>query len=65
MVLGNVWDAIGARLSEEVGFAAVATTSETVALSLGFADSEQAPAEEMLAAAARVPVGQRSLHGRR
>ena len=54
MVLGNVWDAIGARLSEEVGFAAVATTSETVALSLGFADSEQAPAEEMLAAAARV-----------
>lgn len=54
VVLGNVWDAIGARMSEEVGFAAVATTSETVALSLGFADSEGAPADEMLAAAARV-----------
>ncbi|GAB3297884.1 isocitrate lyase/PEP mutase family protein [Parasphingorhabdus pacifica] len=54
LVLGNIWDVSGARAAEEAGFSAVATTSETVARSLGFDDHEGAPADEMLAAAARI-----------
>ncbi|GAA2780590.1 isocitrate lyase/phosphoenolpyruvate mutase family protein [Saccharopolyspora taberi] len=54
VVLGNIWDALGARAAEEAGFPAVATTSETVARSLGYEDFEAAPADEMLAAAARI-----------
>jgi 2-methylisocitrate lyase-like PEP mutase family enzyme len=54
LVLPNAWDAATARLVEAAGFAAIATTSGGVAQSLGFADHEGAPAEEMLAAAARI-----------
>ncbi len=54
LVLANVWDATGARLVVEAGFAAVATTSLAVTDSLGYADHQQAPADEMFAAAARV-----------
>lgn len=54
LVLPNVWDAAGARLVAAAGFGAVATSSAAVAESLGYADHEGAPAEEMWAAAARV-----------
>ncbi|HEX3787070.1 MAG TPA: isocitrate lyase/phosphoenolpyruvate mutase family protein [Pseudonocardiaceae bacterium] len=54
VVLANIWDAGSARLVEAVGFAAVATSSGAVAESLGFADNEAAPAEQMFAAAARI-----------
>ena len=54
LVLPNVWDAASARAVEGAGFPAVATTSGGVAQSLGFADHEQAPPDEMLAAAARI-----------
>jgi len=54
LVLANVWDATGARLVVEAGFAAVATTSLAMADSLGYADHQQAPVDEMLAAAARI-----------
>jgi 2-methylisocitrate lyase-like PEP mutase family enzyme len=39
------------------GFPVVATTSEAVATTLGYEDEERAPAEEMLAAAARIAKG--------
>jgi 2-methylisocitrate lyase-like PEP mutase family enzyme len=54
LVLPNAWDAGSARQVERAGFAAVATTSSGVAESLGYADGEQTPAAEMLAAVARV-----------
>lgn len=54
LVLPNAWDASTARAVEAAGFAAVATTSSGVAASLGYEDHEQAPAEEMLAAARRI-----------
>lgn len=54
LILPNIWDAAGARLVAEAGFPAVATSSDAVAQSLGFADHEQAPADEMLAAATRI-----------
>lgn len=54
LLLPNVWDAASARLVEAAGFPAVATGSAGVAASLGYEDNERAPAEEMLAAAARI-----------
>jgi 2-methylisocitrate lyase-like PEP mutase family enzyme len=47
LVLPNAWDAASAR-------AVVATTSGGVAAALGYEDHEGAPADEMLAAAARI-----------
>lgn len=54
LILPNAWDAATARSFEAAGFAAIATTSGGVAAALGHADHEGAPAEEMLAAAARI-----------
>jgi 2-methylisocitrate lyase-like PEP mutase family enzyme len=54
LALPNAWDAATARVFEAAGFPAVATTSGGVAQSLGYADHEAAPVEEMLAAAARI-----------
>jgi 2-methylisocitrate lyase-like PEP mutase family enzyme len=54
LVLPNAWDAATARGFEAAGFPAIATTSGGVAQSLGHADHEGAPVEEMLGAAARI-----------
>jgi 2-methylisocitrate lyase-like PEP mutase family enzyme len=54
LILPNAWDAGTARLVEQAGFPAVATTSSGVAESLGYADGQRTPVEEMLAAVARV-----------
>lgn len=54
LVLPNAWDAASARLVEAAGFPAVASGSAGVAASLGYADHEAAPANEMLAAAERI-----------
>lgn len=54
LLLPNAWDAGSARLFEQRGFAAIATTSAGLAWSLGYADGEQAPLAEVLAAIARI-----------
>lgn len=54
LLLPNAWDAGSARLFAQRGFAAIATTSGGLAWSLGYADGEQAPLEEVLAAIARI-----------
>lgn len=54
LVLANIWDAATAKLVVEAGFPAVATSSGAVAESLGYADGQDAPVTEMLAAAARI-----------
>jgi 2-methylisocitrate lyase-like PEP mutase family enzyme len=54
LLLPNIWDAATARAVVAAGFPVVATTSGGVAASLGFEDHEKAPAQEMLAAAARI-----------
>jgi 2-methylisocitrate lyase-like PEP mutase family enzyme len=54
LVLANVWDAASARLVEAAGFAAIATSSAGVAHSLGYADGQFVPRQEMLAAVARI-----------
>jgi 2-methylisocitrate lyase-like PEP mutase family enzyme len=54
LVLPNAWDVASARAVVAAGFPVVATTSMGVASSLGFEDHEQAPRDEMLAAAERI-----------
>src|ERR1700730_16978478 len=54
LVLPNAWDGASARLIEEAGFEAIATTSAGVAWSLGYRDGEAAPVEEMVAAVGRI-----------
>ncbi|MET9315546.1 isocitrate lyase/phosphoenolpyruvate mutase family protein [Kribbella sp. NPDC003505] len=54
LVVPNAWDAASARLVEEAGFAAVATSSNATAAVLGYDDGEQAPVDDVLAAATRI-----------
>lgn len=54
LILPNAWDAATAKVVVAAGFPAVATTSSGVADALGYADGEQTPADEMLAAVARI-----------
>jgi 2-methylisocitrate lyase-like PEP mutase family enzyme len=57
LLLPNAWDVATARAVVAAGFPVVATTSGGVAGTLGHEDHERAPAEEMLAAAARIAGG--------
>ena len=41
LVLVNAWDAVSARLFEQAGSLAIATTSAGIAWSLGYSDGEQ------------------------
>lgn len=54
LLLPNAWDAASARIFADLGFAAIATTSGGVAWSLGYADGEQLPLPELVAASARI-----------
>jgi len=54
LLLPNAWDVASAKTVVEAGFPVVATTSLGVAAALGYEDDERAPADEMLAAAARI-----------
>lgn len=54
LLLPNAWDAASARIVEESGFKAIATTSAGIAFSLGYADGEKISRKEMLAAVARI-----------
>jgi 2-methylisocitrate lyase-like PEP mutase family enzyme len=62
LVLCNAWDAASARIVEEAGFPAVATTSAGIANMLGYPDGQKISREQMAAAVAvvtravRVPV---------
>lgn len=49
LVLVNAWDAASARIIEELGFPAVATTSAGIAWAEGFADGERISRQGMLA----------------
>src|SRR5881409_3876840 len=62
LVLPNAWDVVSARLIEDAGFPAIATSSAGIAWALGYADGERISRGEMLAvvrrivASVRVPV---------
>jgi 2-methylisocitrate lyase-like PEP mutase family enzyme len=54
LVLPNAWDAASARIFEDAGFPAIATTSAGVAFSLGYPDGQFIPPDEMLAAVNKI-----------
>ena len=54
LVLPNAWDVASARIFEEAGFGAVATTSAGIAFSLGYPDGQKIARDEMLARVARI-----------
>jgi len=54
LVLPNVWDVASARIVEQAGFPAIATSSAGVAFVLGYPDGEVISREEMAAAVARI-----------
>jgi 2-methylisocitrate lyase-like PEP mutase family enzyme len=54
LLLANVWDVASARIIEEGGFPALATSSAGVAFSQGYPDGEKIPPQRMLAVIARI-----------
>ena len=54
LVLPNAWDVASARVFEEAGYGAMATTSAGVAFSLGHPDGQKVSREEMLARIGRI-----------
>jgi 2-methylisocitrate lyase-like PEP mutase family enzyme len=54
LVLANVWDVASARIFEEAGFPALATTSAGIAFSLGYPDGQRISREEMIARIGRI-----------
>jgi 2-methylisocitrate lyase-like PEP mutase family enzyme len=53
-VLPNAWDVISARVIEEAGFGAIATTSAGIAFTLGYPDGQKISRAEMLQVVARI-----------
>src|SRR5580700_8334007 len=54
LLLPNAWDVASARILEECGHAAIATTSAGIAYSLGYADGQRISRDEMLEVAGRI-----------
>jgi 2-methylisocitrate lyase-like PEP mutase family enzyme len=54
LILPNAWDVASARIFEEAGFPAIATTSAGIAFSLGYPDGQRIPREEMMARFSRI-----------
>src|SRR5450755_4988969 len=54
LILPNAWDVASARIFEDAGFPAIATTSAGIAFSLGYPDGQRIPREEMLARVGRI-----------
>ena len=54
LMLPNAWDAASARVIENAGAKAIATTSAGMAWALGYPDGEQLPVQELLAACRRI-----------
>ena len=54
LILVNAWDAASARIVEQAGLPAIATTSAGVANALGYADGQHVPWNEMIDAIRRI-----------
>jgi 2-methylisocitrate lyase-like PEP mutase family enzyme len=50
LLLVNVWDVASARVIEQLGFPAIATTSAGIAFSRGYPDGQKIPPDEMISA---------------
>ena len=56
LLLPNCWDPMSARLFENAGFPAVATTSGGLSWTLGYQDGEHAPWREVTGALAQAQI---------
>jgi len=54
LILPNAWDVPSARIFEDAGFPAVATSSAGMMVSLGYPDGEEIPTEEFVSAVRRI-----------
>lgn len=54
LLLPNAWDVVSARIIEECGYPAIATSSAAVAFSLGYPDGQHISRDEMLDMAGRI-----------
>jgi len=54
LVLPNAWDCSSARIFEQAGFPAIATSSAGIAFSLGYSDGERIPQDLMLATVGQI-----------
>jgi 2-methylisocitrate lyase-like PEP mutase family enzyme len=54
LILPNAWDCASARIFEQAGFPAIATTSAGIAFSLGYSDGERIPQDLMLATVGQI-----------
>jgi 2-methylisocitrate lyase-like PEP mutase family enzyme len=54
LLLPNIWDVASARIIEEAGFPALATTSAGVAFAQGYPDGQKIPSDVMIAAVAQI-----------
>src|SRR5260370_28896924 len=54
LVLPNIWDAASARIVEQAGFRAIATTSSGVAAALGYSDGQHISRDMQIEAIARI-----------
>ena len=54
LLLPNAWDVASARIFEDAGFPAIATTSAGIAFTLGYPDGEKISPDEMLAVIGRI-----------
>ena len=54
LILANAWDVASARIIEDLGASAIATTSAGIAAALGYPDGEKISRDEMLDMVARI-----------
>lgn len=54
LALPNAWDVASARILEELGYPAIATTSAGIAFSLGYPDGQRVSRDQMLEVVARI-----------
>src|SRR5260370_4992016 len=54
LALPNAWDVESARVLEELGYPAIATTSAGVAFALGYPDGKRVARDQMLEVVARI-----------
>lgn len=54
LLLPNAWDVVSARILEECGHPAIATSSAAIAFSLGYPDGQRISRDEMLEVAGRI-----------
>jgi len=54
LLLPNAWDVASARVFEEAGFGAIATTSAGIAFTLGYPDGQHISRQEMLGVVGRI-----------